>query len=216
MMDILETLLRIGHALINGQLPEWGSWSYLVLAVLVAFEGPIVTLLGAAAASAGIMRPIPVFFAASLGNLTSDTVWYTLGYLGKVEWLLHFGRRLGVSREYLDRLERGLHEHASKILFFAKLSVGPMIPTLIATGLIKVPWRRWFPSVFGAEMIWTGTLVLIGYHATQAIQRVERGVEFIIAGASIVFVVFLIWLGRRIWKQNIKDSAAEVTPDNKH
>ncbi len=201
-MDILEIIRYIRSMLINVQIPEWGLWSYVLLALLVAVEGPVATLLGAAGASTGVMRPIPVFFAAALGNLAADTLWYTLGYAGKMEWFLRFGHRMGINRDYLERLEKGLHEHASRILFFAKLSVGPMIPTLVATGLIKVPWRRWFPSVFLGEMIWTGSLILIGFYGTHVIQRVEQGIEYAILLGSIAFVLFVIWLGRRIFKHD--------------
>jgi hypothetical protein len=55
-------------------------------------EGPIATLLGAAAASAGLMRPVLVFIVAAADNLTADSIWYSLGRAGKPEWVLHFGR----------------------------------------------------------------------------------------------------------------------------
>jgi membrane protein DedA with SNARE-associated domain len=191
-------------AMKSGQLPHLGYWTYLILALLVAVEGPVATLLGAAAASAGLMRPILVLLAAAAGNLTADSLWYTLGYAGKIEWALRFGRRLGIQRESLERLEQGMHNHAAKILFLAKLTVSFMIPSLIAAGLVKVPWRRWFPAVFGGEMIWTGSLVLIGYYATEAIKRVEQGVEYLILGLSLIFVLFLLWMGRRLLKKRYK------------
>ena len=191
-------------AMKSGQLPQLGYWTYLILALLVAVEGPVATLLGAAAASAGLMRPILVLIAAAAGNLTADSLWYTLGYAGKIEWALRFGRRLGIQRESLERLEQGVHDHAVKILFIAKLTVSFMIPSLIAAGLIKVPWRRWFPAVFGGEMIWTGSLVLIGYYATEAIKRVEQGVEYLIVGLSLIFVLFLLWMGRRLLRNRYK------------
>jgi membrane protein DedA with SNARE-associated domain len=184
----------------NGQLPEWGLWSYLVLALLVAVEGPIVTLLGAAGASAGVMKPGLVFISASAGNLLADSLWYSLGYLGKVDWLFHFGSRLGITQERLEHLEKSMQEHTAKVLFFAKLSVSLVIPTLIAAGLVKAPWRKWFPSVFGAELIWTGSLVLIGYYTTESLKRVEQSLEYIVLFSSIAFIIFLFWLARRILK----------------
>ncbi|OIO84901.1 MAG: hypothetical protein AUK01_07790 [Anaerolineae bacterium CG2_30_57_67] len=91
-----------------------------------------------------------------------------------------------------------MRAHAAKILFMAKLSVSLVIPALIAAGLVKVPLKKWFPAVFGAEMIWTGALVLIGFYTTEAIKRVERGLEYAILLASALFVVFLFWLVRRV------------------
>ena len=190
-------------AMKSGHLPELGYWTYLVLAFLVAIEGPVATLLGAAAASAGLMRPWLVFFCAAAGNLTADSLWYSLGYAGKLEWAMRFGRRLGLRPEILDRLEQGMHEHAAKILFIAKLTVSFMIPSLIAAGLVKVPWRRWFPALFAGEMIWTGSLMLVGYFATEAIKRVQQGVEYLILGLSLVFIVFIIWIGRRVLRKRL-------------
>lgn len=193
-------------ALKSGQLPELGYWTYILLALLVAVEGPIATLLGAAAASAGLMRPWLVFFAAALGNLTADNLWYSLGYLGKTEWVYRFGRRLGVRESLIEHLKQNLIAHATKVLFLAKLTISFVIPSLVAAGLLKIPWRRWFPALALAETIWTGALVLIGYYTTEAIKRVEQGVEYAVLIGSIMFVTFLIFAGRRLIKQWDRDA----------
>ena len=179
-----------------GPLAQLGYWNYILLAMLVAIEGPVATLLGAVAASAGLLRPTLVFLFAAIGNLTADSLWYFLGYMGRIEWLFRGGKRFGVKREYLERLTRGMKKHTVKILFFAKLSVSFVIPALIAAGLVKAPWRRWFPALLGAETLWTGSLVLIGFYTTEALKRVERGIEYFIIAGSILFLGMLFWLGR--------------------
>jgi membrane protein DedA with SNARE-associated domain len=204
MNPFFQALHNFILAMKNGQLPYLGNWTYLVLALLVAIEGPIATLLGAAAASAGLMRPELVFIAAATGNLSADSLWYLLGYAGKIEWAMRFGRRLGLQPTVLARLEQSMHEHAGRILFIAKLTVSFMIPSLIAAGLVKIPWRRWFPALFAGETIWTGSLVLIGYFATEAFKSVELGVEHLILGLSLVFVLFMLWMGRRLLRQPLR------------
>jgi membrane protein DedA with SNARE-associated domain len=195
----LTTIIQqLSAYLKSGQIPQFGDWSYFLLAILVAIEGPIATLLGAAAASAGFMRPGLVFLSAAIGNLTADSLWYTLGYVGKIEWVLRFGRRLGIHPDTLDRLENGMRKHATRILFIAKLTVSFVIPSLIAAGLVKAPWRKWFPAIFGGEMIWTGSLVLIGYYTTEAIKRWESRLEYVALFSAIVFVLFMLLAGRRI------------------
>jgi membrane-associated protein len=203
MTSFFQLLQSFVIAMKSGHLPQLGIWTYLVLAFLVAIEGPVATLLGAAAASAGLMRPWLVFIFAAGGNLTADSVWYFLGYAGKLEWALKFGRKLGMKPEVLEQLEQGMHKHAAKILFIAKLTVSFMIPSLIAAGLIKVPWRRWFPALFAGEMIWTGSLILAGYFATEAIKRVQQGVEYLILALSVVFIIFIITIGRRILRKGL-------------
>ena len=94
-----------------------------------------------------------------------------------------------------------MHDHAAKILFMAKLTVSFMIPSLIAAGLVKVPWRRWFPALFAGEMLWTGSLMLVGYFATEAIKQVQQGVEYFILALSLIFIVFIVWIGRRVLRK---------------
>jgi membrane protein DedA with SNARE-associated domain len=206
----LEPLHNLSFQLINGQLPEWGYWPYLILAFLVAIEGPFVTLLGAAAASAGVMRPVLVFIAAAGGNLMADSLWYWVGYAGKIEWFVSIGQRMGLNRRHMELLQKNMRKHAVKVLFFAKLSMSLMIPSLIAAGLVKARWRRWFPAVFSGEVIWTGGLVLIGYYATEAIKRIEQGIEYMILGGTILFIIGMFVLGRRIVR---KSESEDETPD---
>ena len=199
----------------SGQLPQLGLWDYVFLSVLVAIEGPVATLLGAAAASAGLMRPPLVFLAAALGNLTSDALWYSLGRVGKIDWLLHWGRWIGLRPHHLEKLKQGMQDHAIKILLIAKLTVSVVIPSLIAAGLAKVPWRKWFPAIFTGEMIWTGALVLTGYFATEGIKKVEKGVGYIILTAStITALLLLIWLVRKLFGGQIIGDAGLVEKDN--
>jgi membrane protein DedA with SNARE-associated domain len=141
-----------------------GLWAYLLLALLVMVEGPVATLAGAVAASSGFMSPEGVFLAAASGNLFADSLWYSLGYLGKIEWLERYGRWIGVTHTMLNRLVKDIENHAAKVLFIAKLTLGFSIPTLVATGLAKVPVRRWLPWLALGETIWTGGLVFLGYH----------------------------------------------------
>ena len=93
--------------------------------------------------------------------------------------------------------------HAVKVLFFAKLTAGFMIPSLIATGMARIPMRRWFPALLLGEMIWTGTLVLIGYYTTEAIKNLEEGVTLLVLGGSIFFLVIIILEGRNILNKTI-------------
>lgn len=183
-----------------------GIWNYILLSFLVIVEGPIATLLGAIAASGGYMRPILVFLVASLSNLCSDLLWYTLGVSGKIEWILHVGKHVGLRNHHVKRLERSMLNHAAKIIFIAKLTNGFSLAALVAAGLTRVPIKRWLPSLAIAETIWTGTLVLIGFYTTQAITKVERGMETIIMITSALFLIgILIWARHALKQQEEQD-----------
>ena len=174
-----------------------GYWNYIFLAILVAIEGPIATLIGAAAASAGLLRMNLVFLSASAGNLAADALWYSLGYAGKIEWFYRYGRILGVKQGHLDRLKRGMYAHATKILLLAKITAGFIIPTLIAAGLARVPWRRWFPVIAFGELVWTGSLVLIGYYMTESVKQIGNDLRYVGFSGGLLFILVIIWFIRR-------------------
>ncbi len=54
-------------------------------------------------------------------------------------------------------------------------------------------------------MIWTGSLVLIGYFGLIAIKKVQLGIEHAILAGTIMFIVFIIWMGRRFLKKEIQN-----------
>ncbi len=183
--------------LFSDSIQPLGSLAYILFALLVAIEGPLTTLAGALAASAGYLNPILVFVFASLGNLTADTLWYSIGYMGKTEWLVKYGSWLGIKEAFITRLQKDIHAHIHKILFIAKLTLGLVIPTLIAAGLARVPFKRWFGVLFTAECIWTGSLVVVGYYFGYMIQRIETNLRWIsLAGAVIAIVLVVIYLLR--------------------
>ena len=189
----LKALQDLWAGLVVGQLQSLDGWNYVLLAVLVAIEGPIVTLLAAAAASGGWLRPELVFVAAAIGNLTGDTVWYSLGYMGKTDWLIRHGQRFGLRYEYIQRMEREMHTHARKILVAAKLTLSFAIPALVVAGMARVPWRKWFPAVAAAECLWTGGLVIIGYNVSLSLKRLEAGLQVV----AIMGIVLFALLGAR-------------------
>src|SRR5690349_11441433 len=176
-----------------GQTVPWGGWAYLLLGILVAVEGPFATLAGAVAASAGLLNPILVFIAASLGNLTADILWYSLGYFGKVEWWLHHVGRLGIKESSLARLQKDIYTHIHKVLFVAKMTLGLVVPTLIAAGLARVPFRRWFGVLFAAECIWTGGLVVTGYYFGYLVQRLETDLRWVSIGGIVVIIGLILY-----------------------
>jgi len=172
---------------------QMGVWSYLVLALLVAVEGPIATLVGAAAAATGVLHLPWVFVAASLGNLCADTLWYGLGRSGKIESAIRYGRWIGLQEIQMQRLEKNVRQNAMRLLLVAKLTAGLVIPALIAAGLVRSPWRKWFPPVFAGELIWSGALVLGGYYATSFLAQIQRGVTYAVVGGSLVALLFLLY-----------------------
>jgi membrane protein DedA with SNARE-associated domain len=84
-----------------------------------------------------------------------------------------------------------VHDHVGKFLFVAKLTLGLVVPTLVAAGLARVPWKRWVGMLFLAEAIWTGGLVLAGYYYGQYVLHIENDLKWISVGATIIMCIGL-------------------------
>lgn len=171
--------------------------------LLVAIEGPLSTLIGAAAAAAGFMDIRLVLVATVVGNVGGDVVWYLVGRMGWNDHLLRYGGWLGLRPHHLARLERAMQAHAVKLILLSKVAYGLIVPTLVAAGMARVPWRRWFPVVFVTETAWSFLLVWVGFHATWMIAEFERGLHVVglVVLAAVILGVMLL-MRRRVREQS--------------
>lgn len=171
-------------------------WVYALVIVMVMLEGPLSILIASTAATSGYLEPILVFAAASVGNLFGDILWYLLGRSGNIEWVLKL-RFLKLDLERINFLRQSIARNAVKILLIAKLTNGMIVPTLIATGLARVPFRRWFPFIFVANIFTTGAFVGLGYYTALNLSRVDHWMRYVAIAFSIVFFLFVaFWIQR--------------------
>ena len=188
--EIFDTVLNL---LRSEGLQEWGVWSYPLLTVLVILEGRIVTLLAAVAASLGYMRLPPVMISAIVGGIVADGLWYLLGYKYGKEPVLRYGRWLGLRRHHLEQVQSEMREHGPRLLFVAKAFSVLVIPVLVAAGVARVPFRRWFPIVLLGELVWVPALAVIGFQTAEVVRRVELGLHYLpLAGGAALLVLVLV------------------------
>ena len=180
---------------------EWlSNLGYVALALLTAVEGPFATILGGVAAATGHLRWEFVILAAALGNFMADASWYGLGYVGGFDTLLNYVPRLRQYQPQITALQGEMHDHALKLLLLSKFTLGvASIPTLVAAGMVRVPWQRLAPLSFAAELVWTGLLVGLGYFLGDYLTQLEQGLQYLAFVGFLVLAFVLFWLYRRIF-----------------
>ena len=164
-------LNTIGSLLHGGVLPSLGTWNYFLLGLLSAIQGPVATLVGGTAASTGVVRLEWVFFSISASNLIMDLAWYAVGRAGKLDWLMGSNRLFNVPRSRVEKLRTVITCQSSRVVMLAKITSGFVVPTMVATGLARVPWKNWLPSLFLIEVGRTGVLALLGFYSARTSAR---------------------------------------------
>lgn len=171
--------------------------AYLVLGLAAMVEGPLSLLAGGAAASSGLLLPVPVFIAVVMGNLTADMGWYALGRFGRVEWLEKACSHFGVDLNRIRRIQAGIQHYAPRLIFFSKLTVGLPIPTLVATGLSRVPPRRWIGMLVLGEMIKSAVFVTAGFFYARMIGQASAVLQAVLwSMTALIAVASLVWYRR--------------------
>lgn len=192
-MNMMNALHVAVEAISAGEIiTSLGYWNYLIIAVLVAVEGPVTTLMAAALAGTGVLNPVLVFLAAAGGNFTADSGWYLLGYGGRFDTLKQRIPFLQKYEVHVHALSETVHEHATKFVIITKLTMGvATIPTLIAAGMSRVSWFKLLPASLISEALWTGALVLLGLFLGDYVTEINEGLRVISMFGGVLMLILL-------------------------
>jgi membrane protein DedA with SNARE-associated domain len=162
---------------------------YCIIALAALLEGPMTILVAGAGISLGQLLPIPAYLAVVAGNLIADLGWYGLGRFCKMKWLERIGPKFGVHSQDVKQVEQNIQEHAPRMLFLSKLTVGLPIPTLIAIGLNRIAIRRWVVLWIAGELLKSAVLMEVGYLYASGIQEAFGSVQTVLWAITIVVLV---------------------------
>jgi membrane protein DedA with SNARE-associated domain len=165
-------------------------WGYLAVGFGTMVEGEAVLLAGGAFAHRGVLSLPLVIFAAFVGSVVSDQLWFHAGR--------HFGRRFIERRPALCRRERALEpwlrRYGNGVVFGFRFAYGMRTVTPVVLGATGYPGSRFFAfNVLGAAL-WAGVFGLAGWglgaSLARALARAGRAEEI---AAAAVLVTLGLW-----------------------
>ncbi len=119
-----------------------GQYGYMAIFLVSILEGPFVAVLSGFFASLGYFNIVACFFLLLAGDLIGDILYYSLGRWGGYEFMLRWGKYLGLTEARVSVFEKRFLEHDWKLILFAKTqSVGSAI--LFSAGAMRVPFSRY-------------------------------------------------------------------------
>lgn len=182
---------------------------YLAMGLTTLMDGSLSNLVTGITISGVFLRPIPVLLAVVTGNLMADMIWYNLGRYFQLKRIKRLAHRLKIDLNLIDDIALEIQQHAPRFLFMAKLTVGLPVPSLIATGLSKVPIRRWIGMLVLAELIRSTVFVSLVFLYASAVGRASEEMQAILMTMTVFVVVSgVIWWKKRSKKrvENLKSS----------
>jgi membrane-associated protein len=184
-------------------LASGSAWTYGLVFALAALDVlvPIVpseSLLVAAAAlsASGRLDVFLVAGAAAAGALLGDNVAFFCGRLLDTRmrrWLEATPRR----RERLGWAEHQLDRRGGTIIVGARFIPGGRTVTMLAAGLLEMPWRRFVVFDIAAAVIWALYGTAIGYFGGTAFED-EPLIGIGVALALALVAGAVIEVGRRL------------------
>jgi membrane protein DedA with SNARE-associated domain len=184
-------------------------YRYGILIPLAVIEGPFVMLIAGFVVRLGGFDFIPAYFCLLVGDFIADMGWYLVGYFWGMKFVRRWGKYVNVSEENIKKLEHFFHHHSAKILIISKLTMGFgfAVVTLIAAGLVKIPFKKYFLLNLIGGFIWTAVLMGIGYFFGNAYVSVNNIFERVsIVALFIIILTCLFGFGKYLGKRFVETS----------
>jgi membrane protein DedA with SNARE-associated domain len=169
--------------------------------------------------SAGVPLPVPVgLFIVLLGAQAREgevSLWLVWGALtlasvlgasllfAFVRWIspadfIRYGRFLGLTEDLVKRAERVLDERGQPAIFVGRLIPGLGLAIVVVCAVLGLPYRKFWPGVALAAVIYTGASLALGFlfgpAVLETLEQIVLPVGLLVRVAAIA--ILLVWLVR--------------------
>ena len=180
----------------SGVLAILQAQGYLIMFLLMFYEGPMITSVAAFAASLGYFNIYIVFGLSVLGNITGDIVYYIIGRVGRKIVVDRYFKKYGISNKVLSKLEIHLKNHPWKLLTLIKVIPPLPTPGLILAGAIKMSFAKFLFYTASISFIFSLIFAVLGYYLGAAFYSVFSYTKYLPYGVIglIIIVGLILWI----------------------
>jgi membrane protein DedA with SNARE-associated domain len=179
------------------------EYKYLILFPLAIVEGPILAVIAGFLCTNGFLNPLIVFPVIVLGDITGDSLCYSLGRWGVPKFLKKIAFRLGVNIKSINQARIYFDSNPFKTVAISKITLGIGVAGIYLAGNSKIPYRKFIKICLITSLIqylfylgmglWFGHAYIQINHYLNAVASL-----FIIASIAIIFYFFIRSIINRI------------------
>ena len=176
------------------------TYSAFILLPLMIVEGPIVTIIAAFLASLGVLSIVLVYFLSLAGNIIGDVGYYSMGRFGRDKFVVKYGKYFGLHEEKVKYIEEHYKNHFLKTIIIAKVTEAPIVPTLVAAGIARVDFRKYFLATASMEVPKVLIVTMLGYFFGKFYKTIEIYFKDFVSAAAITltFAAVTFFIYRRL------------------
>jgi len=179
------------------------AYKYLILLPLSIIEGPIVIVLCGFLVTTKVLNPWIVLPLFIVGDIIGDAILYWVGRKGGRT--LRFFR---VKEKTLEEAKKYFETNHKKALIMSKLIHGLGFTGLVAAGVLRVPYKKYFTFCGTVSAVQSTVLLVLGILFGSAYMKIAKYFDYYAATGSAIIVVAIIWfLIKRYNKNKIKIKA---------
>ncbi len=185
--------------------------SSLVLVVGMIFEGPTIILVASFGATMGYIDLPTIFILGVLGDIIGDLIWYVVGYGSRESFIEKYGKYIGLSQERLEKLRVLFERHPGKMLLALKISPILAVPGIIASGITKMPVKKFLVTIVSIIIPKVIFFMIVGYsfgHFYESIaETLQSGLYAF--GMTVISVIAIFYIYRKESKKLSEQIAQE-------
>jgi membrane protein DedA with SNARE-associated domain len=169
---------------------------YVGLYPITVIEGPLITILAGSLAASNQLNFVLAYVIIIAGDLTSDTLYYSIGRFGRDTFIKKKGKYIGLSEERLLKVDRHFLHHAGRTLILGKLAFSVEAPFMVAAGMARYSYSRFIAIMLIGALPKSLALMLIGYFfgfsLTTAKHDLVLAARFVVAALFIIGLIYLV------------------------
>jgi len=167
------------------------TYKYLILFPISFIEGPAATIIAGFASSIGIMNLAIALVIVIVADLASDCLYYAIGRFGREKFVGKWGRFIGIDAKKAMNLEDNFSHHIGKSLWIGKATLVIGVAFLVAAGLVRYPFKKFFTINLIATFIKSLLFILIGFYFGYTFDLVKRDLNYLMAGSTIIALALI-------------------------
>jgi len=167
------------------------DFKYLFLFPLAVVEGPILAIIVGFLCMEGILNPFIAYPIIVLGDITGDSLVYSLGRWGKSCSTGRWRRLMGLSGAKIEKARTYFGNNPVKTVSLSKIILGVGVAGIFLAGNSRLPYRKFIAVCLGTSAVQYIVYLGIGLLFGRAYKEISHYLNYIATAAIIVSFAFI-------------------------